>query len=48
MNLEVDATSVDRDANVAEALDKLKEQVAGIKEFTNFMEKAASENPEEG
>jgi hypothetical protein len=48
VNLEVDATSVDRDANVAEALDKLKDQVAGIKEFTNFMEKAASENPEEG
>ena len=50
LNLSVDPTESESqaDPDITEALNKLKNQVSDIKDFTNFMEKAASESSQEG
>ena len=50
LNLSVDQPEPENqvDPDITEALNKLKNQVSDIKDFTNFMEKAASESSQEG
>ena len=50
VNLSVDKPESESQVGpeITEALNKLKNQVSDIKDFTNFMEKASSESSQEG